>query len=104
MARLHVRGGGGVDKFVFAAGDSSAAAGQHDRITDFISGTDKIDISAATIGVTPPGGAKAWCLADDVDGLIVGDGVLNQWWGSTQTTDTPPWFYDIDDYKWWIKP
>jgi Ca2+-binding RTX toxin-like protein len=49
-------GGGGADTFVFAAGDSSAASGQHDRITDFIVGTDHIDLSgidaiAGTAGV-----------------------------------------------------
>jgi serralysin len=38
-------GGGGADTFVFATGDSSAASGQHDRITDFVSGTDHIDLS-----------------------------------------------------------
>jgi serralysin len=38
-------GNGGADIFVFASGDSSAASGQHDRITDFISG-DRIDLSA----------------------------------------------------------
>jgi serralysin len=39
-------GGGGSDTFVFALGDSSAAAGQHDRITDFAAGVDRIDLSA----------------------------------------------------------
>ena len=39
-------GGGGADNFVFAFGDSSAASGQHDRVADFISGTDRIDVSA----------------------------------------------------------
>jgi len=39
-------GNGGADTFVFATGDSSAASGQHDRITDFVSGVDKIDLSA----------------------------------------------------------
>lgn len=38
-------GGDGADNFVFAAGDSSAASGQHDRISDFAKGTDRIDIS-----------------------------------------------------------
>ncbi len=37
-------GGGGADTFVFALSDSPAASGQHDRITDFTSGTDKIDL------------------------------------------------------------
>jgi serralysin len=38
-------GNGGADTFVFAVGDSSATSGQHDRITDFVSGTDHIDLS-----------------------------------------------------------
>lgn len=38
-------GGGGANTFVFAAGDSSPVAGQHDRITDFVSGVDHIDVS-----------------------------------------------------------
>ncbi|TKW77503.1 MAG: matrixin family metalloprotease, partial [Bradyrhizobium icense] len=38
-------GGGGADTFVFASGDSSAATGQHDLVTDF-SSADFIDISA----------------------------------------------------------
>ncbi len=38
-------GNGGADTFVFASGDSSAASGQHDLITDFTA-TDRIDISA----------------------------------------------------------
>jgi serralysin len=38
-------GSGGADVFAFAAGDSSAASGQHDRITDFVSGTDRIDLT-----------------------------------------------------------
>jgi serralysin len=40
-----ITGGGGADTFVFATGDSSAVAGQHDRITDFVSGTDHIDLT-----------------------------------------------------------
>jgi serralysin len=39
-------GGGGADTFVFVAGDSSAASGQQDLITDFTSGVDLIDLSA----------------------------------------------------------
>ena len=39
-------GGDGADTFVFAAGDNSAAAGQHDRITDFTPGVDHIDLSS----------------------------------------------------------
>ena len=38
-------GNGGLDTFVFASGDSLAASGQHDRIVDFVSGFDHIDLS-----------------------------------------------------------
>jgi serralysin len=38
-------GGGGADTFIFLVGESSAVGGQHDRITDFVSGTDRIDLS-----------------------------------------------------------
>ena len=41
----NLTGGGGADTFVFLLGDSSAASGQHDRITDFVSGADHIDLS-----------------------------------------------------------
>jgi Ca2+-binding RTX toxin-like protein len=47
-------GGPGADTFVFATGDSSPAAGQHDLITDFMSGVDHIDLSAIdAISSTP---------------------------------------------------
>jgi serralysin len=38
-------GGAGADTFVFSLGDSSPAAGQHDRIIDFVSGVDHIDLT-----------------------------------------------------------
>src|SRR5439155_16853915 len=38
-------GGGSGDTFVFLLGDSSATSGQHDRITDFTTGVDHIDLS-----------------------------------------------------------
>ena len=41
----NMTGGSSGDTFVFLLGDSSAASGQHDRITDFLSGTDHIDLS-----------------------------------------------------------
>ena len=40
---------------MFATGDSSAASGQHDRITDFTSGTDKIDLSGIDAITSTPG-------------------------------------------------
>ena len=41
----NLTGGNSGDTFVFLLGNSSAASGQHDRITDFASGTDHIDLS-----------------------------------------------------------
>ncbi|OCK58333.1 M10 family metallopeptidase C-terminal domain-containing protein [Bradyrhizobium sp. LMTR 3] len=38
-------GGSGGDTFAFAFGDSSAGSGQHDKIIDFGTGTDRIDLS-----------------------------------------------------------
>ncbi|WOH68172.1 M10 family metallopeptidase C-terminal domain-containing protein [Bradyrhizobium sp. BWA-3-5] len=40
----NLTGGSGADTFVFASGETSAASGQHDRITDFVSGLDHIDL------------------------------------------------------------
>ena len=47
-------GNGGADMFVFGSGDSSAAAGKHDQITDFTLGLDLIDLSGldADIGAS----------------------------------------------------
>ncbi|UPK02139.1 M10 family metallopeptidase C-terminal domain-containing protein [Bradyrhizobium sp. 170] len=41
----NLTGGNSGDIFVFLLGESSATSGQHDRITDFVSGTDDIDLS-----------------------------------------------------------
>ena len=51
-------GGAGADTFVFVFGDSSAASGQHDLITDLTTGVDHIDLSgidaiSATGGFDP---------------------------------------------------
>ena len=62
-----------------------------------------IDISIATCGVTPPGGEKTWCEVDDIDALATADGLGFLKWGGTQTTTTPSWTYDFDDFIWWIE-
>jgi Ca2+-binding RTX toxin-like protein len=48
-------GGGGADIFAFSAGDSSAATGNHDLITDFIDGADKIDLTGIDANTTTAG-------------------------------------------------
>jgi serralysin len=48
-------GGAGADTFVFASGDTGAAAGQRDTITDFLPGTDKIDLTGWDADTTTAG-------------------------------------------------
>ncbi len=66
----------------------------------WIDDTKVIDISASAVGVTPPGGYKPWCQWDDVDALST-HGVVLLRWASTQTTATPPYTIDMDDFLWW---
>ncbi|WP_310475794.1 M10 family metallopeptidase C-terminal domain-containing protein [Sandarakinorhabdus sp.] len=39
-------GGRGVDRFIFAPGDSGADVGRSDRLVDFVSGLEKVDLTA----------------------------------------------------------
>ena len=84
----------------------NTSAGSRDGFARmWIDGVKVIDVSQAAVGVTPPGGEKPWCNQDDVDAILVADGIVNQFFGSVQTSYTsPPWTLDIDDYSWWIKP
>ncbi|MFG3591849.1 M10 family metallopeptidase C-terminal domain-containing protein [Bradyrhizobium sp. RDI18] len=41
----NLTGGTSGDTFIFLVGDSSSTSGQHDRITDFVSGADLIDLN-----------------------------------------------------------
>ena len=57
-------GNGGADIFAFAAGDSSAASGAHDLVTDFTAGTDKIDLTGFDADTSTAGVVDAfWFLA-----------------------------------------
>ena len=66
----------------------------------WVDGTKVIDISAAAVGLTPPGGYKAWCEWDDVDALSTQGIDLIRWAGNLTTT-TPPFVVDMDDFRWW---
>jgi hypothetical protein len=88
-------------RFTYAYRPQSASGARDGFARMWVDGTKVIDISAATINVTPPGGSKPWCLADDVDKIAVNDGIEYARWGSTQTTSSPAWTYDIDDFVWW---
>jgi Ca2+-binding RTX toxin-like protein len=47
-------GGSGIDTFVFLAGDTGAAAGKRDLLTDFTAGTDKISLAAIDADPSTP--------------------------------------------------
>ena len=82
----------------------NSAPGRRDGFARmWVDGVKMIDISAATIDVTPPGGTKPWCLAEDVDALAVNEGIAAIRWGAPQTTTSPAWTYDVDDVLWWVK-
>jgi hypothetical protein len=88
-------------RFTYSYRPNSSTGARDGLARMWVDGVKIIDISAATIGVTPPGGTKPWCLADDVDALAVNDGIHELWWGSTQTLTSAAWTYDIDDLTWW---
>jgi Ca2+-binding RTX toxin-like protein len=48
-------GNGGADTFVFGLGDSSATLGQRDTIADFVTGTDKLDLTGIDADTTASG-------------------------------------------------
>jgi hypothetical protein len=88
-------------RFIYQYRCNSGVGARDGVARAWIDGTKIIDISNATIGVTPPGGGKVWCNADDVDAFRVNDGITSVRWGEPQTTDSDPWTLDIDDFKWW---
>jgi len=69
----NLTGGAGADTFVFAFGESSAASGLHDRITDFVSGLDRIDLS----GIDAISGTGAYDLFNFI-GASAFSGVAGQ--------------------------
>jgi Ca2+-binding RTX toxin-like protein len=76
-------GGAGTDRFVFQSAAEAASGGNRDRITDFTSGSDKIDLSAfmpgghfiglASFGAEGDVRYKAGILYGDVDGDHIAD-------------------------------
>jgi hypothetical protein len=91
-------------RFTFAFRSNTSAGSRDGFARMWVDGVKVIDVSGATIGVTPPGGEKPWCGADDVDALANNDTIDHVWWGGVQTSYvTSPWTYDIDDFTWWTK-
>lgn len=76
-------GGDGADTFLFAAGDSSPVAGQHDRVTDFTAGVDHIDLSPMdAITATPAKDGFHFIATAAFDGAA---GELNYYYDSSRS-------------------
>jgi hypothetical protein len=90
-------------RFTYAFRPNTSKGSRDGFARMWVDGQKIIDVSAATVGVTPSGGEKPWCDWDDVDNLVANDRAAFMWWGGVQTSyETAPWTYDIDDFSWWI--
>ena len=70
----------------------------------WIDGQLVVRIEASAVGVTPPGGWKPWCTAEEVDALYSGSyGVGSVEWGANLTVDTAPFSMAVDDVRWWVQ-
>ncbi len=88
-------------RYTYEFKPNSASGARDGMARMWVDGAKVIDIESATIGVTPAGGEKTWCEADDVDALAVQNGIGNVELGGPQTTVTPAWNYAVDDFAWW---
>jgi len=83
----------------------NSAQGSRDGIARlWIDGTLVIRIEKDAVGVTPPGGWKPWCTAEELDALYSGSyGVGLIEWGANRTDDSGiPFTMAIDDVQWWV--
>ena len=68
-------GGAGVDTFTWADGDTGVGAGNRDIITDFVSGVDKIDLSAID-AITYASTSPIQTAGDQAFGVFPGTGAF----------------------------
>lgn len=100
---------GNVHNFAYAYQPNSAPGARDGFQRMWVDGTKVLDVSAATIGVTPSGGAKVWCTVNNVDRLddrASGAGIAFLRFGAVQTVSvgsTPAWTLDIDNVTWWLE-
>jgi hypothetical protein len=83
----------------------NTAKGSRDgRALLWIDGKLVIRIEKSAVGVTPPGGWKPWCAAEEVDALYSGSyGVGTLEWGANRTDQSGiPFTMAIDDVRWWV--
>jgi Ca2+-binding RTX toxin-like protein len=81
-------GGAGADRFLFSV---APGAGNADKITDFVSGTDKIGLVASVFtglakGALAPAAFHAGTAAASVDDHVIYDSATgNLWWDADGT-------------------
>ena len=95
---------GGWHRFTYEYKPNTSAGARDGIARMWVDGVKVIDISADAVGVTPIGGTKPWCTWSDVDGINVLDPVVSVTWPSVQTTGSPAWTMDVDDFRWWTAP
>src|SRR2546428_7837430 len=83
---------------------NSAPGARDGFVQMWVDGIKIIDVSAATIGVTPPGGYKPWCDGTDVDVIAVRAGIQHLAFVAVRSTTVSPFTIDIDDLTQWTRP
>lgn len=100
---------GNVHDFAYAYQPNTAPGARDGFQRMWVDGTKVLDRSAATIDVTPSGGAKVWCTGAEVDALddrSSGAGIAFIRFGAVQTaaSATPAWTYDVGGtVTWWTE-
>lgn len=80
----------------------TSSANKDGYVRMWVDGTKIIDVSQATVGVTPPGGQWAWSSQEDVDNIYTAVAITNLLIGSSQTASSSQAFtMDVDDFLWW---
>lgn len=70
----------------------------------WLDGTKIIDLSQSTVGVTPSGGTKAWCIQGEVDAMPSFKMDHFLCWPSHTNSAVADWTLWIDDFSWWTQP
>jgi hypothetical protein len=84
-----------------------SAAGTDGIARMWVDGTKIVDVSAAAVGITPPGGTKPWCTASEpsqLDWAAIGEIHLGEYLNGQLgdgTTDLPM-ALDFDDFAFWV--
>ena len=92
---------------------SNSAVGARDGVSQMWAGqgalgtaTKIIDISAATLNITPPGGWRPWCTTSDLDAIAANMGVVFMKLASVLTNCAPqvlPFQMYWTEFLWWTE-